>query len=121
MQFPKSWMRNPSTFDKGSDERASSYKYTTKSWHSSFEWVPVLLRRRLRAWDVEEAVFEECPIDELCDSPFLDKLIEMLAPTILYIISHRGRVIRRIEVVCRFFPLGTFKMASTRCLFVVLD
>ena len=59
------------------------------------------MKRRLQAWDEEEAAFEECSIDELYQKPFADKFVEVW--NVPHIVGRGGRVIRRIETVCGVF------------------
>ena len=100
-QIPESGICNPSICDEGGEERASSHKHATTSWRCGFEWVAALLKRRLQAWDEEEAAFEECSINELYQKPFADKFVEVWG--VRHIIGRGGRVIRRIETVCGVF------------------
>ena len=62
-----------------------------------------LLKRRLQAWDEEEAATEEWPIEKLYNDPFSDKFVEVLGVNVPHIIDRGGRVIRRIEAVCGVF------------------
>ena len=101
MQIPESGICNPSICDEGGEERASSHKHATTSWRCGFEWVAALLKRRLQAWDEEEAAFEECSINELYQKPFADKFVEVWG--VRHIIGRGGRVIRRIETICGVF------------------
>ena len=101
MQIPESGICSPSICDEGGEERASSHKHATTSGRCGFQWVAALLKRRLQAWDEEEAAFEECSIDELYQKPFTDKLVEVW--NVPHIIGRGGRVIRRIETVCGVF------------------
>ena len=103
MQIPESGICSPSIWEEGGEERASSHKYATTSWRCGFEWVAALLKRRLQAWDEEEAANEEWPIERLYDDPYSEKFVEVLGCTIPHIIGRGGRVIRRIEAVCGVF------------------
>ena len=111
MQIPKSGICNSSICDEGGEERASSHKYATTSWRCGFEWVAALLRKRLRAWDVEQAEEEERSIEAIYSEPFAEKTVGVLAHTVPHIIGRGGRVIRQIEMVCGVFltlrDLGT--------------
>ena len=101
MQIPESGICNPSICDEGGEERASSHKHATTSWRCGFEWVAAQLKRRLQAWDEEEAAFEECSVDELYQTLFANKPMEVW--NVPHIIGRGGRVIRRIETVWGVF------------------
>ena len=103
MQIPESGICGPSICEEGGEERASSHKYATTSWRCGFEWVAALLRKRLRAWDVEQAEEEERSIEALYYEPFAEKTVGVLAHTVPHIIGRGGRVIRQIEMVCGVF------------------
>ena len=92
MQIPESGICSPSICEESGEERASSHKYATTSWRCGFDWVAALLKKRLQAWDEEEAAFEECSINELYQKPFADKLVQVWA--VPHIIGRGGRVIR---------------------------
>ena len=103
MQIPKSGICSSSICEESGEERASSHKYATTSWRCGFDWVAALLKRRLQAWDEEEAAIEEWPINKLYDDPFSDKFVEVQGDDVPHIIGCGGRIIRRIEAVCGVF------------------
>ena len=103
MQIPKSGICSSSICEESGEERASSHKYATTSWRCGFDWVAALMKRRLQAWDEEEAAIEQWPIAKLYDDPISDKFVEVERDSVAHIIGRGGRVIRRIEAVCGVF------------------
>ena len=116
IQIPKFGIYYSLTYDESANERVALYKHPITSCQSRSEWVDVVLRSRLMAWDMMVTKDCDCSIEVLYTGPFSFKYVEVNVHDVSPI-NRRGGVIFTNSRLCIewFLPLRTLRMACIRC------